>query len=107
MYHDCNVIGRVVSQLRYQRGWTQDQLVARLQVMGCSITRNVLANIETRRSIATDKQIAFLARAFGVEIGTLFPPLIPESTGAPVGVSTPEATRRRTDIGTFPSPTSR
>jgi transcriptional regulator with XRE-family HTH domain len=69
-----NVVGRKVAKLRYQRAWTQDMLVARLQVRGCDITRDILANIETRRSVATDKHVFFLAEVFGVEIAELFRP---------------------------------
>ena len=95
MYHDSNVIGQTVSRLRYERHWSQDDLVARLQIMGCGITRSVLANIETRRSVATDKQIVFLAQVFGVDVGRLFPPCPAPSNGTPVGVCTQAATRRR------------
>ena len=70
---NSNVIGRNVSRERYQRGWTQDDLVAKLQLLGCNITRDILANIETCRCITTDKQIEFLAEVFGIQIQQLFP----------------------------------
>lgn len=101
MYRNCNVIGQAVSRLRYQRNWTQDELVARLQVIGCDMSRNILANIETRRSVATDKQIEFLAKVFGVEVGQLFPPQSPKSNGVPVGICTQAATRRRNSTTGF------
>jgi len=50
MHRDVNVVGSNVAKFRYQRGWTQDELVAKLQVLGCYMTVNILANIETRRS---------------------------------------------------------
>lgn len=74
MHHDSNVIGPTIVKLRYQNGWTQDDLVAKLQLVGCNMTRDILANIETRRSIATDKQIEFFAAVFDVHVGDLFPP---------------------------------
>jgi len=37
------------------------------------MTRDIIANIENRRSSANDKQIAFLAEALQVEINDLFP----------------------------------
>jgi hypothetical protein len=49
-------------------------LVAKMQLLGCDVTRAVIANIETCRSSVNDKQIVFLAKALGVEIGDLFPP---------------------------------
>src|SRR5690242_4700105 len=73
MPHDKNVIGRKVAYLRNQQRLSQDELVARLQVIGCDISRDVLANIETQRSPATDKQIEFFAQAFGIKEQALFP----------------------------------
>lgn len=72
-HHDANVIGPMIVKLRYQNGWTQDDLVAKLQLVGCYMTRDILANLETRRSVATDKQIEFFAAVFGVHVGELFP----------------------------------
>ena len=45
-----------------------------LQVLQCNITRDVLANIEIKRSIATDKHCFFVAKALGVSIDELFRP---------------------------------
>ena len=73
MHRDVNVVGSNVAKFRYQRGWTQDELVAKLQVLGCYMTVNILANIETRRSPATDRQIVYFAEIFGVKEGDLFP----------------------------------
>ena len=68
-----NVIGRNVSRERYQRGWTQSELVVKLQLLGCYMTRDMLASIETRRCAATDMQIEFFAEVFGIEVHQLFP----------------------------------
>ena len=68
-----NLIGRNVSRLRYQQSWTQEELAAKMQLLGCYMTRDIIANIENRRSSANDKQIAFPAEALNVEIGDLFP----------------------------------
>jgi transcriptional regulator with XRE-family HTH domain len=73
MHRDENVIGQNVAKFRYQRGWTQDELVGKLQLLGCYMTRDILANIETQRSIVTDKQIEFFAEIFGIKEGSLFP----------------------------------
>jgi transcriptional regulator with XRE-family HTH domain len=73
MHRDANVIGKTVAKLRYQRGWTQDELVGKLQLIGCYMTRDILANIETQRSVVTDKQIEFFAEIFCVKEGSLFP----------------------------------
>ena len=74
MHRNSNVIGPEVVKYRHRRGWTQDDLVAKLQILGCNMTRNILANIETRRSVATDVQIVFLVEVLGIKIKDLFPP---------------------------------
>lgn len=70
---NANLIGRNVAKFRYQKGWTQNTLVAKIQIRGCYMTRNILVNIENRRTSAKDSQIAFLAEALGVDINELFP----------------------------------
>jgi len=74
MPHESNLIGRKIAKLRYMKGWSQDTLVAKLQVLQCNITREVLANIETERSVATDTHCFFLAKVLGVSIDELFRP---------------------------------
>jgi transcriptional regulator with XRE-family HTH domain len=74
MRHESNLIGRKVAKLRYMKGWSQDTLVAKLQVLQCSITRDILANIETQRSVATSNHCFFLAKVLGVSIDELFRP---------------------------------
>ena len=72
-----NLIGRNVSRFRYQQSWTQEELAAKMQLLGCCMTRDIITNIENRRSSANDKQIAFLAEALQVEINDLFPRNLP------------------------------
>ena len=74
MRHDANLIGRKVARLRYQQGLSQNLLVAKLQVLNCGITRDVLSNIELQRYAATDKHVYFLAKGLKVEIGELYRP---------------------------------
>lgn len=99
MHRDSNVIGPAVAKFRYRHGWTQDDLVAKLQILGCNMTRDILANIETRRSIATDTQTEFFAEVFGVEVKELFPVRGPRARGRVVGITTEAAIRRRADRG--------
>ena len=93
-----NFIGRNVSRLRYQRGWTQDELVAKLQIHGCDITRDIVASVEILRSTATDKQVWYLAVVFDVDLKELYHPLGKSSQKSKVvGIATPVANRRRSD----------
>jgi transcriptional regulator with XRE-family HTH domain len=73
---DANVIGRKVAKLRFQHQWTQDTLVAKLQIRfpDLKITRDILANIETKRCVSTDKHLYAFALVLGVEVGELFRP---------------------------------
>ena len=44
-----------------------------MQLLGCYISRDIIANIETCRSTVTDKRIAFFAMVFRVPLHCLFP----------------------------------
>lgn len=95
MPHDKNVIGRIVSRMRYQRGWSQAELVTELHLIGnINMTREILANIETLRCPATDKQIEFFAEVFGVMEQEFFPQKR-HFVGKEVGIDLREFTRRR------------
>ena len=71
MQHNHNVLGQNVAKFRRQRGWTQEELAAKLQLIGCNITPHILANIETLRFAATDAQIAFFSEIFRVPVKKL------------------------------------
>jgi len=95
MPHDKNVIGRTVSRLRYEREWSQAELVTELHLIGnINMTREILANIEILRSPATDKQIEFFAEVFEVMEQDLFPKKR-HFVGKEVGMELREFTRRR------------
>ena len=68
-----NDVGPSVARLRYQLGLTQDQVAARAQCAGFKLTRQTLANIESRRCRVTDRQIMILARILGCQFIDLFP----------------------------------
>jgi transcriptional regulator with XRE-family HTH domain len=73
---DANMIGRKIAKLRFQHQWTQDTFVAKLQIRfaDLKITRDILANIETKRCVSTDKHLHAFALVLGVEVGELFRP---------------------------------
>ena len=94
MPQNSNVVGRNVSRERFQRGWTQDELATKMQLLGCPMTRDILASIETRRCIVTDKQIEFFAEVFGIQIQQLFP-AVRHFVGKPPEVHENKDRRRR------------
>jgi len=90
---NANVIGRAVARLRYQRGWTQADLVGKLQMLDCYMTRDILASIETQRAPVTDRHLEFLSEVFGVPVGDFFPAK-PHFAGRPLGFTHEIRTRR-------------
>src|SRR2546426_11067113 len=89
-----NVIGRKVAWWRNRQGWSQEFLVTKLTVIGCYMTRSILASIETQRCPATDAQIEYFAYIFRISKDHLFPEK-PHFSGKPVGVEKSTPTRRR------------
>lgn len=67
-----NRIGPRVREIREQKQWTQEQLVAHCQLIDYSISRGTLAKIESQVRRVTDIEVAFLARALSVPIKQLF-----------------------------------
>ena len=45
-YEYSKALGKNISMIRQSKGLTQDQLSAKLQIVGCDITRSALAKIE-------------------------------------------------------------
>lgn len=74
MQHNLNVVGKSVAKFRRQRGWTQEELAASLQLLGWNVTSQFLAKIETGRCAVTDAQIVFFSEVFGVPAEDFFPP---------------------------------
>lgn len=68
-----NAVGKIVRQLRYKRGWTQEVLAARCEVSGCALSRGTLAKIEAQIRSATDVEIFAIAAALQVPIPSLYP----------------------------------
>ena len=81
-------------KVSFQRGWTQDELVGKLQLLGRYMTRDIIANIETKRCVVTDKQIEYFAKVFGVKAGDFFPEKR-RLSGRTVGLDMKIVTRRR------------
>lgn len=68
-----NVAGKNVPQLRRARKppLTQDQLAAKLQVLGWDIDRFGVSKIERGERQITDKQLLLLAKALSVKVTDL------------------------------------
>lgn len=65
-------IGMNIRRIRMKNNFTQEQLAAKLQVLGCDITRSALAKIEVgQRHIYPDELKAF-KRIFDISYDELF-----------------------------------
>jgi hypothetical protein len=63
-----NLIEPNIAKLRQKRSWTQKELAAKLQLLGCNITSQILANVETHRWTLTDAQIVLFLEAFHIPV---------------------------------------
>ena len=67
--------GRNIRLLRQEKGMTQEQLAAQLQVNGCDITRSALAKIEVGQRHLYPDEIYILRDILRVSFEELFSPL--------------------------------
>ena len=58
-----NVIYKNLRRFRKERGLTQDQLAARMQVMNVNLTQGLISRIEHNDRIVTDYELACFCRA--------------------------------------------
>ena len=58
-----NIVAQRVRQAREEAGLTQDQLVARLQVMEVNIDQQALSRIELNLRLVRDYELLYLAKA--------------------------------------------
>lgn len=70
--NDKNMIGERVRQLRIERGWSQQTLSNKLELMAIYVCRGSISRIEDRQRTVTDIELYGLAQAFGVPIESLF-----------------------------------
>lgn len=65
-------IGRRISALRKAAGLTQDQTVAKLQVMGLEISKSTYAKIETNRMNLKVSELVALKQIFKTDFNDFF-----------------------------------
>ena len=69
------LFGRNLRQLRMERGLTQEQVTARLQLAGCDLTRSALAKIETGQRHVYPDELYALRNALDVSYEELLLPM--------------------------------
>ena len=61
-----NIIGKKVRELRIQKGLTQDQLAAKLEINEIKIDRIVISRIESGNRFVPDYELLEIAKALDV-----------------------------------------
>ena len=61
-----NLVGRQVGKLRYERGWTQEELSDRLQLAGWKISRSGISKIENFTLYVPEFRLFYFAHVFGL-----------------------------------------
>jgi len=65
-------IGRNIQALRRACGLTQEQVVAKMQLMGLNMSKSTYAKLETNRMNIRISELAALRLIFGVEYQSFF-----------------------------------
>lgn len=65
-------IGHNIQKLRKAAGLTQDQVVAKMQLMGLEISKSTYAKIETNRMNIRISELVAVKEMFGVEFNDFF-----------------------------------
>jgi transcriptional regulator with XRE-family HTH domain len=63
---DRNIVGKLVTELRMEKGMKQIELLAKLQVKGVDISVPSLSLLEGQKRLVTDIELKALADIFGV-----------------------------------------
>lgn len=65
-------IGRNIQAIRYQKELTQEQVIAKLNLMGIAISKSTYAKLETNRMNIKVSELVALAKIFGTDINAFF-----------------------------------
>ena len=65
-------IGHNIQRLRKKTGLTQDQTVAKLQLMGLEVSKSSYAKIETNRMNIRISELVALKEIFGAQMNDFF-----------------------------------
>jgi Helix-turn-helix. len=71
-YQYSKAVGKNLSTIRQLKGLTQEQLSAKLQVIGCDITRSALAKIEVGQRHLYPDEIKALKTVLEIRYEDLF-----------------------------------
>lgn len=70
--NDKNMVGDQVRKLRIEKGWSQQTLSNKLEILAIYICRGSISRIEDKQRTVTDIELYGLAEILGVSIESLF-----------------------------------
>ena len=68
-----NLTGQQIRAFRRNRKWSQSKLAGVIRTMGAPMTREIIANLETRRTRVKDYDLVLVAKALQIPMDSLFP----------------------------------
>ncbi len=68
-----NLTGQQIRAFRRNRKWSQSKLAGVIRTMGAPMTREIIANLEMRRTRVKDYDLVLVARALQIPMDSLFP----------------------------------
>lgn len=66
-----NICGERLRKMRKERGLSQEDLAAKLQLHGLDLTQKTVSRIETCRRLVTDYELKYLAEALDLPVDHL------------------------------------
>ena len=71
-YGNANIVGKNIEKIRKEKGLTQKDFIAKMQVMGCDINPTSYSKLEGQVRSATDKEIYVISKILNVRMEDLF-----------------------------------
>ena len=71
-YGNYNLIGRNAERLRKEKGISQKDFIAKLQLEGLDINATSYSKLEGQLRHATDKEVFIIAKALDIDMNQLF-----------------------------------
>ncbi len=69
----CNASGGKIKALREEASLSQEQLAAKLQLMGLNLNQKAVSRIETGERVVADYELLYFSELFRVPLEALFP----------------------------------
>lgn len=67
----CNICGPKIKELRESSKFSQEQLAAKLQLVGLNLTQKTVSRIESGERVVPDYELLYFAKVFDVTVAEL------------------------------------